>query len=349
VALPDLSVIIPVYNRGDVIRYMLESVRRASAGLAVETIIVDDGSMPPTAETMARLGFTPSVLVRQTNQGLLFARLAGFARATGRNVLFLDSDDLVGAEKFHRQLAAMEASGADISYSDIARCEISGDYDALRPVADAPALDTTDGAEFCIVVQPPPHSPIFRTAWLRDVVERAIFPPSPLYNSVAEIWFYHNAAPHPARAVHVAGPHTIIGAHSGARLTNHWEKLAVASLGVMEAFARHCPATSETARVRRLVGETAFRSWRRLPRGFSRDFAARTLDVWLTLAGDARSAALGGRAFRALAGVIGPVPATRLLRIAQTPTYESCRTMSDPEFRQLLASLPPAGTLRHAP
>ena len=79
---PDLSVIIPVYNRGDVIRYTLESVRRASAGLNVETIVVDDGSTPPTADTLTRLSFAPSVLVRQNNQGLLFARLAGFARAT---------------------------------------------------------------------------------------------------------------------------------------------------------------------------------------------------------------------------------------------------------------------------
>ena len=39
-----VSVIIPVYNRGDLIRHTLESVRRASAGITVEVVIVDDGS-----------------------------------------------------------------------------------------------------------------------------------------------------------------------------------------------------------------------------------------------------------------------------------------------------------------
>jgi len=47
---PLVSVIIPVYNRGPMIRYALESVRRASAGLEVETIVVDDGSTDGSRE-----------------------------------------------------------------------------------------------------------------------------------------------------------------------------------------------------------------------------------------------------------------------------------------------------------
>ena len=337
---PDLSVIVPIYNRGDVIRHTLESVRRASVGLNIETIVVDDGSTPPTADALTRLGFVPSVLVRQSNQGLLYARLAGLERATGRHILFLDSDDLVSAEKFRLQLAAMEATAADISYSDSARCEISGNYDTLRPVPNAPAPDTTDSAEFCIVVQPPPHSPIFRTAWLRHTVANAFFPPSPLYNCVAEIWFYHNAAPRPGRAVRVPGPHTIIGSHQGVRLTNHWEKLGAASLAVMEAFVRHCPKDAEAARARQLVGEAAFRSWRRLPRDFSAEFCERTLAIWRRLA-PGNSPVLGGGFFQMIARVLGPERAGRILRRLQVRPYAQSRTMSDADFEQLLRALPP--------
>jgi len=336
----DLSVIIPVYNRGDVIRYTLESVRCASKGLAVEVILVDDGSNPPTKATLDRIGFHPDVLVRQSNQGLLFARLNGLARATGRNVLFLDSDDLVSTDKFRLQLAAMETEGAEISYSDTARCAIKGDYNSLAPVPDTPAQRTADCAEFFIVVQPPPHSPIFRTDWLRHVVDTAFFPPSPLYNSVAEIWFYHNAAPRPACVVHVAGPHTIVGTHPGSRLTNHWEKLAVASLGVMEAFARSCPDAPDTARARRLVGEVAFRSWRRLPCGFSPNYCERTLALWRWLA-PGNSPALGGRFFQIAAQLLGPESAGRLLRRIQADPYSACRTMDDANFTRILSDLPP--------
>ena len=155
-ASPDISVVIPVYNRGEIIRYTLESVRRAAEGLSVEVIVVDDGSSPPAAESIARLGYAPEKILRQSNQGLLFARLTGLAAATGRHVLFLDSDDLISREKLRRQITAMEAAQADVSYTDTAQCLLQGDYDALSITPDAPCLDTRDSAEFFISVQPAP-------------------------------------------------------------------------------------------------------------------------------------------------------------------------------------------------
>ncbi|HZP59176.1 MAG TPA: glycosyltransferase family 2 protein [Opitutaceae bacterium] len=337
---PDLSVIIPVYNRGEIIRYTFESVRRASERLTVETIVVDDGSSPPAADMLARLGLHPSRLVRQDNQGLLFARLAGLAQASGYHVLFLDSDDLVGPEKFRRQIAAMNATGAEISYSDSARCVLEGDYDRLAVVPDGPAADTADATEFCLEVQPAPHSPIFLTAWLKEAVAQAFFPPSPLYNCVAEIWFYHNAAPRAGQAVRVPGPHTIVGLHPGARLTNHWERLAVASLAVMEAFARACPDTPDAPRAQQLVAEAAFRSWRKLPRNFNGEFCERILGLWRKL-GPGRRQKLGENNFQIVARILGPATAGRLLRCWQAKPYASCRTLPDEEVERLLRAIPP--------
>lgn len=339
----DISIVIPVYNRGDLIHYTMESVRRASRGLAVETLVVDDGSDRPVAEDLARLGYADGGrVIRQSNQGLLFARLAGLAAATGRHLLFLDSDDLLSEGKLRAQVAAMDAARCDVSYTDTARATLAGDLDAIAITHDAPLRATTDAADFFINVQPAPHSPVFRTAYLREVVRTAWFPPSPLYNCVAEIWFYHNAAPSSARIVHVAGAPAIIGQHADARLTNHWEKLGVASLGVMESFARSVPATPEHARVLRLVGEKAFAAWRRLPRGFSPVFEDRMLDVWSRLtAGHRDGAALGGRAFQLTSRLLGPVQAGRLFRRWQNQDYASCRTLSDGEFSALLAQLPP--------
>lgn len=337
---PDLSVVIPVYNRGDLIRHTLESVRCAAAGLSVETVIVDDGSIPPAAESIARLGYNPALVHRQDNRGLLFARLAGLERIRGRYVQFLDSDDLVGPDKFRRQIAAMDGVGADVSYTDTARCTLDGDASLSRVTDDEPCAQTEDPAEFFISVQPPPHSPVFRADYLRRVVKGAFFPPSPLYNPVAEIWFYHNAAPLPARVVKVPGPHTIVGMHPGIRLTDHWERLGVASLAVIEAFARGCPPTPETARARQLVAEKTFKSWRRLPRGFSAEFSSRELAVWKNLSRKGDLARLGGRGFCSLARVLGPVAAGRLLKIAQNGTYAACRTMDEPSLQRMLDSLP---------
>ena len=339
---PDISVIIPVYNRGELIRYTLESVRRASAGLSIEVIIVDDGSATPAAESIARLGYQPEKIIRQENQGLLFARLAGLKHATGTHVLFLDSDDTVGPDKFRLQLAAMLLTGAEISYSDCAQTVLQDDYDSLKIISDAPLKDVATAAEFFIEVQPAPHSPIFRTDYIRHVVENAFFPPSPLYNAVAEIWFYQNAAPRPGKVVRVPGPHAIIGAHPGARLTNNWERLATASLAVMEAFARACPTdTPEARQARELLGKVVFQSWRKLPNDFSPEFQSRELGLFYSLLPRPRLSELGRWKFQILALIFGPVKAARMRKDKLAGSYEKVRTMDDASFQRLLAALPP--------
>jgi hypothetical protein len=335
----DLSVIIPVYNRGEMIRYTLESVDRASAGLQIETIIVDDGSTPPTADVLQKLGWPPAILIRQENQGLLFARLAGLSRATGRYVIFLDSDDLVAPEKFRLQLAAMDRTGADVSYTDTAQCTLAGDYDKIQLRGHEVVAETTASAPFFIGVQPAPHSPIFRTEYVRAVAADPYFPPSPLYNPVAEIWFYHNAAPKPARVVKVPGFFTLIGSHEEARLTNHWERLGVASLAVMEAFARSVPDKPATAESRQRVGDKAFVSWRRLPRGFSPEICARHLSLWRRLS-SGQTDQITGQNFARLARLIGPVNAGRLFRLWQNKPYREVRTVTDSGLEEMLGKLP---------
>lgn len=337
---PDLSIVVPVFNRPDVLRYSLESIRRARDNLALEVLVVDDGSQPaldPQDESILAVG---GRVIRQDNRGLLFARLRGFDAATGRHVLFLDSDDLVSADKLTAQVGALDRTGADVSYTDDAHAVLKGSYDELTVIPGAPQRETTDIAYFFIAVQPAPHSPVFRRSFLEPVVRQPYFPPLPLYNPVAEIWFFHNAAPRPGRAVYVPGPLSIVGKHPGARLTDHWERLGVASLAVMEAFARTGPTDTPAARTaRELVGQKAFASWRRLPRGFSPAFDARLLALWRALA-PGRSPALGGSIFQAAAGALGPERAGRLLRAVQNGTYDSCRTMTDTEFDQLLRTIP---------
>lgn len=339
---PDLTVVIPYYNRADTVPLVLESVARARGGLQVEVVLVDDGSALPAAMALRDVPHPPDVIIRQENRGLLFARLRGLEAARGRYVLFLDSDDLVGAEKFTAQLAAMDAAGAQVSYSDTGTVELRTPYDTI--VADpgvSVAEDTTDSAVFFIRVQPPPHSPIFATAWLQRITAAPLFPPHAAYNPVAEIWFYHVAAPHAARVVKVSGAHTLIGRHAGARLTNHWEKLGVASLGVMEGFDRACPRLPATHALRQLVGVKAFGSWRALPRGFSAEFDHRLLGVWRRQF-DGHPDQLGGRVFRWLRRALGTVGAARLIRRLSRPSYASCRTSTDAEVSAWLAQLPSA-------
>lgn len=336
---PDLSVIIPVFNRGELLRHTLHSVQAASGGLKVQIVAVDDGSHVPLAEDLARQGLHVDKLLRQENRGLLYARLAGLDAADGRNLLFLDSDDFVSAETLSAHVSTLDA-GADVSYTDFAQLDV----DPIRGPADAPGhratlSTTTDPAELFITLQPPPHSPAFRADYLRARVAQAPFPPSPLYNPVAEIWFYHVCAPFPARVAKCPGL-AIVGRHPGARLTNHWEKLGVAALAVQEAFLRSVPATAEGRKAARLVAGKAFDAWRRLPLDMPADFDERMLQLWSHTPGRPGPAELGGPFFTLLARGLGPIRAGRLLRKLRNGPYQACRTINDRELRALIDRIP---------
>jgi glycosyltransferase involved in cell wall biosynthesis len=86
------SIIIPVYNRANLIGRAIESVQNQTFR-SYELIIVDDGSVDRTAEVAAAAA--PQALVlRQENLGPGPARNAGISRAKGLYIAFLDSDDV---------------------------------------------------------------------------------------------------------------------------------------------------------------------------------------------------------------------------------------------------------------
>ncbi|MBU6442319.1 MAG: glycosyltransferase family 2 protein [Alphaproteobacteria bacterium] len=92
VAPPLFSVVIPVYNRAELLRGALESVRAQSCQ-DFEIVVVDDGSADDPAKTAAAFADPRIRCVRQQNAGASAARNRGIDLAHGRYVAFLDSDD----------------------------------------------------------------------------------------------------------------------------------------------------------------------------------------------------------------------------------------------------------------
>ena len=89
---PEISVIIPTYNRASMVVEAVESVL-AQEVVDFELIVIDDGS---TDETEARLSIYGSSLkyYQQENKGVSSARNRGLELSTAPLVAFLDSDDL---------------------------------------------------------------------------------------------------------------------------------------------------------------------------------------------------------------------------------------------------------------
>lgn len=115
--MPEISVIIPNYNRAALLGRAVESVR-AQDFEDIEILIVDDGSEDNTLEIVADLQRDePRIrLVRHTqNRGEAAARNTGLREASGRLIAFLDSDDSWLKGKLHRQYAALEEADNDVA------------------------------------------------------------------------------------------------------------------------------------------------------------------------------------------------------------------------------------------
>lgn len=92
---PFFSIIIPTYNRGDLIGKTLELVRQQDF-TAYEVLIVDDGSKDNTAEVVRPfLADSRFHYLSKDNEERGAARNYGLARARGEYAIFLDSDDLL--------------------------------------------------------------------------------------------------------------------------------------------------------------------------------------------------------------------------------------------------------------
>ncbi|GAB4534529.1 MAG: hypothetical protein Tsb0014_20820 [Pleurocapsa sp.] len=105
---PLISIVIPTYNRADVLGRAIASVLEQSYPYW-ELIVVDDASEDNTAEIIQKIGdHRIHYLRHQTNLGGSQARNTGIDRATGKYIAFLDSDDVWLVNKLETQLQLIQ-------------------------------------------------------------------------------------------------------------------------------------------------------------------------------------------------------------------------------------------------
>ncbi|MCA1842554.1 MAG: glycosyltransferase family 2 protein [Actinobacteria bacterium] len=90
----ELSIVVPVFNRGESLRRAVDSI--VSRSDLISVIIVDDGSTPEfatVADEVAAANAPAVRVVHQSNRGPAAARNRGLRCTPSRFVMFLDSDD----------------------------------------------------------------------------------------------------------------------------------------------------------------------------------------------------------------------------------------------------------------
>lgn len=115
---PLVSIIMPTYNREDIILNAINSVLNQTYE-NWELIIIDDGSTDNTLNLLNNIQNTKiKILSYSTNKGHSFARNEGLKKTTGKYVMYLDSDNEWDSRYIETMVGAfLELPDADAIYS----------------------------------------------------------------------------------------------------------------------------------------------------------------------------------------------------------------------------------------
>ncbi len=107
-----VSVIVPVYNAGNSLSQCISSIRGQSCS-ELEILLVDDGSTDGSGKACdaAAEEDTRIRVIHKKNGGLVSAWKAGVSEATGKYLMFVDSDDWIDSDFI--ETLAKETTGAD--------------------------------------------------------------------------------------------------------------------------------------------------------------------------------------------------------------------------------------------
>lgn len=147
--IPELSIIIPVYNVEEQLPSCLESVINQSFK-DTEILVIDDASSDNSAEIVRKYAqkyknIKPVFFDRNTGVGHI--RNYGIELSKGRYIGFVDSDDWIDLEYYHKLLGAIKRDRSQIAicgikteYNNFKSCEIRYKYSFHNCIDNAIAL-----------------------------------------------------------------------------------------------------------------------------------------------------------------------------------------------------------------
>lgn len=163
---PKVSVVVPVYNPGEHIRPLIDSLHRQSlAPGEFEAVFVDDGSTDDTPALLDRLAAEHAHfrVVHQPNSGWPGKpRNVGIEHATGDYVFFSDNDDWFGDEALERLHAMAVRNDADIVIGKMVGHDRGVPRELFRHTRDHATFDNAQLQDSLT-----PHK-LFRRSFLND-------------------------------------------------------------------------------------------------------------------------------------------------------------------------------------
>ncbi len=245
---PEVSVVLPTYNRAALLPRALDSIISQTFG-NWEIVLIDDGSTDNTSAVVERYAKRIGdrlVVIRQPNGGPGSARNRGIDVSRGRFVAFLDSDDEYLPTKLERQVAFFRREPAlGLVYSDYAYVDLDGTrhqsaFDTIHSTArDLAHREIAPGLHVCGVDLFDRLMRKYFIATIVGMVRRDVLGQSirfPEHLAYAEEWLFYLRVARLCRAGFVDEPLCLHHHTAGSLARTDTHRNTVGYLGILRAI-----------------------------------------------------------------------------------------------------------------
>lgn len=167
--IPQVTIIIPVYNLEKYIESTLDSVF-AQTIKNFHLIVVNDGSTDTTLKLLKQYSNTNSnlTIVNKRNGGVSSARNAGIRRINTKYYTFVDGDDILHPDYLSRLLHAIQITNADVAISS----SVKNNYEMKTSNKEVQVLKGIEACEELLYgksIKNSPFGKIYRSSLLNDL------------------------------------------------------------------------------------------------------------------------------------------------------------------------------------
>ena len=134
----DISIIVPIYNAEKYIEKCVESLLNQTKK-ELELILINDGSTDQTDEILKKYKDKRIKYFKNKNQGIGKTRNFGIDKATGKYIMFVDSDDYLESTACEELYNKAEKDKSDIVVCDFYKIYANGEKEEIK----LPSFKTT--------------------------------------------------------------------------------------------------------------------------------------------------------------------------------------------------------------
>lgn len=187
--MPEISIIVPVYNVEKYLSQCIESIIKQSF-TDFELLLIDDGSTDNSGIICDEYEKKDNRIhaFHKKNEGLSDTRNFGLDRITGKYVMFIDSDDFINERCLCTLLNILRMNNADVSICDIQQTNENGSYEkeSFAPIIETWTQDDfwkhweNAKSGYCVVS--------CNKLYCREVFENVRFPSQKIHE---DVWVLH--------------------------------------------------------------------------------------------------------------------------------------------------------------